>query len=78
MKIHAIHDMRGEIQHLVVGPAEGPQGSVGVPAGSLMTEVSAPDLAVDLTKPESVEKLAAAIRTFKVEAGKGGRLVKKG
>jgi hypothetical protein len=78
VKIHAIHDLRGEIQHLVVAPDDGPQGSVGVSAGSLMTEVSAPDLAVDLTKPESVEKLTAAIRSFKVEAGKGGRLVKKG
>ena len=77
MKIHAIHDMRGEIQHMVVVPANGPHGSVGVPAGSLMTEVSAPELAVDLAKVESLEKLAATIRTFTVEAAKG-RLVKKG
>jgi hypothetical protein len=77
MKVLAAHNLLGDIEHFVVLPADAPPAAVGVAQGHLMTEVDASGLRVDAKKPETLEKLAETIRSYRVEVKEQGRLVKK-
>lgn len=77
MKVFAAHNLRGEIDHLVVTPPDTPPGAVSVASGHLVTEVDAQQFHLDATKAEGLEKLAEMIRSHRVNIKSVGELVKK-
>jgi hypothetical protein len=77
MKVFAGHDLRGEIEHLLVVPDDGPPAAVAAVAGHLVTEIDPAGIELDATKPETFERLAETIRTYRVEVSPKGQLRKK-
>ena len=77
MKILAAHSLDGDIDHLVVVPADAPPAAVGPTQGHLMTEIDASGIQLDATKPEALEKLVETVRTHRVDVKGPGRLRKK-
>ncbi len=76
MKIHAIHDGKGNISRIVVSPPNAPHGVPATPAGHSVTEVDA-DIDIDLANPASLARLADVLKNFQVEVRTAGKLVKK-
>jgi hypothetical protein len=77
MKILAAHNLGGDIEHLVVLPADAPPAAVGVAQGHLVTEIDTAGVKFDATKPEGLEKLVETIRAYRVDVKGHGRLRKK-
>jgi hypothetical protein len=76
MKILAAHSLRGDIEHLIVLPTDGPPASVGTAQGHLVSEVEGLDVHLDPAKPEGLEKLVETIRSYRVELKGRGHLRK--
>jgi hypothetical protein len=76
MKIHAIHDAKGNITRIVVSPPNAPPGLPSAPAGHSITEVET-DIGLDLKDPASFNRLADVLKNFQVERKTSAKLVKK-
>jgi len=84
MRILAAHDAEGNIQHIVVSPADSPLATVMAENGLLVTEVEAPDefSGLDLRSDpdESRKRLAEVLQhpqDFKIEGQGKAELVRK-
>lgn len=67
MKILAAHSLGGDIDHIVVLPADAPPAAVGLAEGHLLTEVEVSGIQLDATKPEALEQLVETVRTHRVD-----------
>jgi hypothetical protein len=83
MKLLAAHDTQGNIQHIVVSPADSPLATVTAETGLLVTEVEAPEelSGLDLSDPEiSHGRLAEVLQhlqDFRIEGEVKARLVRR-
>jgi hypothetical protein len=77
MRILAAHSLGGDIEHLVVLPADAPPAAVAPVEGHLLTEIDVSGIQLDATKPEALEKLADTVRTYRVDVKGRGVLRKK-
>jgi hypothetical protein len=83
MRIVAAHDAQGNIDYVVISPADAPLGTVTTDTnpGLLVTEVEVPETLskLELTGPEAGRQLEEVLRQeFQVEAKGKGKLVPKG
>jgi hypothetical protein len=79
MRIVAAHDVEGNIQHVVISPADAPPATVTTETGLLATEVEAPDLIAELSDPkdsQQMRKVLQDLQDFRVEVG-NAKLVRK-
>jgi hypothetical protein len=70
-----MHDADGALIRLVVNPPDAPGAMVAARHGELVTEVDASSFKLDLAKPDSLLKLAAMLKTHRVEPRAPARLV---
>ena len=76
MKVHAIHDARGNIVRVIVSPPNAPPGTPAAPAGHSITEVET-DLEIDPTNPANLSRLQELIKSFRVDVKTSAKLVRK-
>ena len=62
MKVHAIHDAKGNITRLVLRPEDGPPGGPAPTAGHFATEVDTAGLKIDAKDPKNYERLIDTMR----------------
>lgn len=83
MRILAAHDAQGNIQHMVLCPADSPLAMVTAETGLLVSAVAVPDALakVDLTDEEGSRRQLAEVykhlQTFRVEVGVESKLTRK-
>ena len=77
MKVHAIHDAKGNITRLILRPENGPPGGPAPSAGHFATEVDAAGLKIDAKDPKNYERLIDTMRQYRVDVTKAAKLVKK-
>ena len=81
MRVLAGHDVEGNIQYVMVSPADAPPATVTTETGLLVTEVEAPEgiAGLDLSDPKDRQQLGKVLQDlqdFRVEVGKA-KLVRK-
>ena len=83
MRILAAHDAEGNIQHIVVSPADSPLATVTAESALLVTEVEVPEelSGLDLSDPEeSYGRLAEVLlhlQEFRIEGEVKAKLIRK-
>jgi hypothetical protein len=78
MRILAGHDVEGNIQYVVISPADTPPATVTTETGLSVTEVEAPEVIAGLDPKDShqLRKALQDLQDFRVEVGKA-KLVRK-
>lgn len=74
-RLVALHAGDGTILGVIAGPAAAPLASVSHAAGLTETEVDASGLLLALDHPDTPDRLAEMLLTYRVEPGHPGELV---
>jgi hypothetical protein len=83
MRILAAHDTQGNIQHIVVSPADLPLATVTVENALLVTEVEVPEelAGLDLSDPEEshgrLAEVLLHLQEFRIEGEVKAKLIRK-
>ena len=83
MRILAAHDTQGNIQHIVVSPADSPLATVTAESALLVTEVEVPEelTGLDLSDPEAshgrLAEVLLHLQEFRIEGEVKAKLIRK-
>ena len=78
MRFTAVHDRNGNIAALMASPPDAPPATAVTDAGAqFVTEVEVPEEIIDLTEPESEQRVVEVLQDFRVEVETEGRIVRK-
>jgi hypothetical protein len=77
MRCIVVHDKRGNVVSLATTDPDSPPVSLALGPGELVAEVDVPDDLLDTEGLEHDERVAEALRAFRVEARTDAKLVRR-